>query len=548
MAKAKTKTKVRDLKPRRSDDEDDMPSIVNEREEAEHTVVRKKKKKGKKSKGDYDFPESNDSADDDDGDGEETSKQISQRHKLSNRIPKRSLIDFTKFDKRKFKGNAKKKLEAWKGNRSRLVDAWTKSQAAGARKKLGHSAVFVGSEADALLVGIPMYSGYGKKALRYPGCLPVEFVIANDVFPLAVVIQLVAKTGVGKSGLVAEFGRWFAMANGVNHLNENESKFNARWYKSIMREYFDEMLINRCKDVEDWQDGVSTGLRDTKNFMAGSAQEPGPGRTFPFMSAVDSIMGKMSRKSQEKILGVRALDGSRGTTGEGHAGRGHPEEALSITRYLKSIAGEFDNFPFALVLVNHLKLNKDDMGNEERSKTGGKTVDFQESFELELAKVGGMKKKIECKDWEGYQVRLSCEKNSFGPGNRSVITRILWWEEEFADGSWQQRTIWDWDWSTVWLLNNIMRGDKASPRLRQNLKDAEIHLECPVAGDVDNLAWSKNLGMKAKDAVPWSELGAMIRQETELLDRLRKALRINRRPLFQGDYLDQIEGLVKDLP
>lgn len=533
MAKTKSKPE-RDIKPRKppEDDDDFGSASVREDQEAEHDVVDHRKKKKKKGhSGVHDV------------DGRE-------RHRLSNKVAKREVVDLTKHDKRKLKKNAKKKLEAWKGNQSRLHDAWQKAVMAGARKKLGHSSVFVGKDTDSLLIGIPMYAGHDKKSMQNPGCLPLEFVIAQDVFPLGVIIQLVAKAGVGKSALVAEFMRWFDLAGGVNQLNENESKFNPKWYISIMkRMVYDRMVLNRCKDVEDWQAGVSAGLTDTKLFMRGSADEPGPGPTFPYLQAVDSIMGKMSRKSQEKILGVESeVTGIRGNTGEGFAGKGYPIEALSITRYLKSIAGEYDNWPFALVLVNHLKINTDDMGNEERAKGGGKTVDFQESFELELAKVGGMRKKIECRDWEGYQLRLSCEKNSFGPGFRSIITRLLWWEEEDEQGNWEQRTVWDWDWSTVALLNHLLRGDKASPRLRQSLKDAEFHLECPNTGDIDNLAWSKSLGMKAKDAVPWSELGAMIRQDVELQDRLRKALRINRRPLLKGNYVEQLSELASDLP
>lgn len=551
----KQKTPTREIKkPRRPPDDDDEVVTSRNDEEESHDVVdaRERKKKKKKQRREEEDDEEEES------EGKKAKKESGVkdvdghvRHRLSKKVAERQVVDLRVHDKRKFKGKAKQRLEAWKGDQSRIRDAWQNAVMAGARKKLGHSSVFVGRDTDALLIGIPMYAGYDKNAAKYPGCLPLEFVLAQDVFPLSVIVQLVAKAGVGKSGLVAEFGRWFDIAGGVVQLNENESKFNPKWYISLMgRERYDRMVLNRCKDVEDWQAGVSAGLKDTKLFMRGSADEPGPGPTFPYMQAVDSIMGKMSRKSQEKILGKKSETGSgmRGETGEGYAGRGFPEEALVITRYLKSIAGEYDNWPFALVLVNHLKINTDDMGNEERSKGGGKTVDFQESFELELEKVGGTKKKIECRDWEGYQVRLSCYKNSFGPGNRSITTRILWWEEEDDQGNWEQRTVWDWDWSTVWLLNNILRGEKSSPRLRQSLKDAEFHLECPGTSDIENSAWSKNLGMRAKDAVPWSDLGAMIRKDAKLQDLLRKALRINRRPLLKGDYVEQLSGLSESLP
>ena len=80
------------------------------------------------------------------------------------------------------------------------------------------------------------------------------------------------------------------------------------------------------------------------------------------------------------------------------------------------------------------------------------------------------------------------------------------------------------------------------------MKEVDFHLDCPSVSDVENKAWSKNLGMKAKDAAPWSEVGAMIRRDAGLMDTLRKALRINRRPLLEGNYLEQLDALAEAMP
>lgn len=455
------------------------------------------------------------------------------------------------LDSRKLTKKDQVKLALWKGaSRAKALDTFFRGRAESAKKKFGHNSVFVGSEADALIIGIPMYGGNDEDAAKYPGCLPMEFVIAQDVFPLGLVLQLVAKTGVGKSAMLAEFGRWFNLAGGGLSLKENETKFNPKWYRSIMgKESFDNRTpLYRCKSVEDWQKKLTFAMQDMQRYMDGSKEEPGPGRTFPVLFGVDSIMGKMSEDTQDKILGKKTTKGGRGTTGAGAADRGFPIEALKITRYMRTIPQEMDNWPFSLVLVNHLRIAKNEDGIEERRKAGGEQVNFQESFELELSKVGGHKKKIECTEWEGYPIRVSCEKNSFGPTHRSIVTRLIWWEEENEDGDWEQKTVWDWDWSTVHLLNNILRGEKASPRLRAALKEIDFHLDCPSVSDVENRAWSRNLGMKAKDAAPWSEVGAMIRQDGDLMDQLRKALRINRRPLLEGNYLEQLDALAEDMP
>ena len=121
-------------------------------------------------------------------------------------IPKRRII--TLDEDRKLTKAQTAKLQVWKGKyRGRAVDAFFRKQVEGARKKYGHKSVYVGSETDSLVIGIPMYGGHGDKAAKFPGCLPMEFVIANDCFPLGLVWQLVGKHGVAKSGLLAEFGR-----------------------------------------------------------------------------------------------------------------------------------------------------------------------------------------------------------------------------------------------------------------------------------------------------------------------------------------------------
>ena len=376
------------------DDDDDESSVTDEdeEEEADHEAPIKTPPRHKKSKGDSKAP--------------------------ANAKPKKQVVS---LDNRTLTKKDKIKLAAWKGaSRARAIDAFFVGRGEAAKKKFGHKSVLVGKEADALVIGIPMFGGgprYDEDALKYPGCLPMEFVIAQDVFPLGLVIQLVAKTGVGKSAMLAEFGRWFNLAGGGMSLMENESKFNPTWYQSIMGPdtFENRTLKHRCKSVEDWQKMLTFSVQDMQRSMDGTKEEPGPGRTFPVLYGVDSIMGKMSEDTQEKILGKKTAKGGRGNTGAGAADRGFPVEALKITRYMRTIPGEIDNWPFSLVLVNHLRLAKNDDGIEERRKAGGEQVNFQESFELELTKHGGHKKKIECREWEGYPSRSAARRTPSAP-------------------------------------------------------------------------------------------------------------------------------------
>lgn len=391
------------------------------------------------------------------------------------------------------------------------------------RTKNGFTGVYSGQDAKDLVVGIPL------------PCLAFEFLLANDVLPLSVVMQLVAKWGTGKSGLVAEMFRWFDDAGGMGFHNENETKFSPEWFESIMgKACFDRLTTQRCTSIDDWQTRLTASLEAMKQAMTGTAENPGPGRTFPVMFSVDSIMGKLSAESQRKILE------------EGSAGRAHPVEALAITRYMQTIPSVLDGWPFMLVLVNHLKEKQDENQNKIRSTAGGVGVNFLETFELEMRKT---KSKIQAEAFDGFQVDITCMKNSLGPTHRNITTRVLWWEEPDPEDptQWKQKTVWDWDWSTVRLLYEILHVKGANPKLKKNLIDSGFHLDCPSVSDVENRAWSKTLGMTKDDALPWNEVGEMIRKNQEVTDMLRHALRIKRRALLAGDYLSRQTELAGEM-
>jgi hypothetical protein len=458
-------------------------------------------------------------------------------------------------DDRKMTKKAKARVSEWhdESTHDKAADGYWQGQVESARKQFGHAAVMLGDEAEKLVICTPMYGGHGPDAAKYPGCLGAEFVIGQDGFPLGHVIQFVALTGVGKSALLAEVGRWFRLAKGGLSLKEAEDKFNPRWYKAIMGLVaFRRMPLYRCSSIEDWQRKLTQAIKSNKRAMRGTKEEPGPGRTFPVVYGVDSIMGKQSESTMEQIFGKKTKTGEDGDSGVGHASRGHPIEAQIITRYMRSVPSRLTGWPFALVLVNHLRMKNDDMGNPERSKTGGVQVDFQESFEIELKKLGGHKKRIETKAFEGFSIQLSCEKNSFGTGHRSINTRLIWWYEPATDKKggekWRQVAVWDWDWSTVWLIDHLLNGERANPMLRKSLQDSGFHLEVLARGDADNRAWSKTLGMTKADAVSWSEVGALVRETPKVQDQLREALFINKRPRLTGDYAKQMDALSEELP
>ena len=395
---------------------------------------------------------------------------------------------------------------------------------------------FIGSESRELMIGIPTPS------------LPMEYLIGLDAFPLGLMYQLVAETGVGKSAMVAEMARWFMLFGGGFWLVETETKFNPDWYASIMGEkMFSMTQLLRSGSLEEWQRNLTEAIKITKR----TADSEGFGRRIPFLFGVDSVSGKASETEQEKILGKIGKDGLRGK-GVGNAARGFATEALVNTKFIKAIPQEFDGWPFSLVTVNQLKQGVDERGLPIRNIAGGKQFGFQESLEIQLSKAKGPKHKIVSSKFVGYEVNIETFKNSYSEGVKKIATRLLWRHnnaEEVIDGDMEmaparQHTIWDWNWSLVWLLDYILNQGGHS-YFKPRLESLGIHVNCPVRSDVENKAWSKTLGMKGSDAVSWSRLGGMLHSNPEIVAKIRKALCIAHIPTLTGDYANHLERLLK---
>ncbi len=425
---------------------------------------------------------------------------------------------------------AQKSLAEWSGDsRFRKRDTYFQQQAEVAKTKFGHTSVFAGNELNSLLVGIPMPS------------LALEWVIENDIFPLSQVVIVCGRWGTCKSALLYEFFRWFADHGGGAIHQENETKFSEDLCTSIMGIDMSHpscpIIVNKCTSVEDWQERITFYLKDQKKRMLGTKEAPGPGRTIPVCFSVDSVMGKSSVEKQEKIQA------------HGSAGRDGPVESLKISSYFQAMSHEFDNWPFSLVLINHLKpkvtMGGDDDSSDSETSPGGKFVRFQESFEL---RTSVWKSRIDTARFDGIGVRIHCAKNSFGVTGRKIKTRMLWWDEEDGEHPktgqplYKRRTMWDWDWSTVTMLSEL------PDKMKARLKKADFHLavKSPTA-DVECLAQSRTLGMGKDDWENFQTVGEMIRKSEDAKDLIRTALSIKRRAMLKGDYLQQLDQLKQKL-
>lgn len=378
--------------------------------------------------------------------------------------------------------------------------------------------------------------------IKMPSLL-MEYLLGVNCFPLMLIMQIVGEPHSGKSGLVAEICRWFDEVSGGGRYYEAESKHSPDWFASIMGwEAYHRFIPldengepRRCDSIEDWQEHLYKDLVKIKRVMDGTKEEPGVGRSMPVLFAVDSVMGKPSRRTQHKI------------EKEGSADLTRPWDASIITTWLRANSHLLSGWPFSLVLTNHLKYGQDENGDLERRKAGGSHISFQETVELQLDR---WQKKLACADWEGRQCTLSIHKNSLAAtdGFKANVRYLWWYENDPETGGVVQKTIWDWNHGTVELLNYLMHSDSGHHTVffRNRLKDAGFHIDCPSVAPVENKAWSKNLGMKPADAVSWNELGQAIAADASLMKLLRDALAIRQYPYLTGDIRELLTAQAKE--
>lgn len=368
------------------------------------------------------------------------------------------------------------------------------------------------SNADTLVIGVPVPS------------FAVEYLIQNTCWPLERVSQVVGIHGTSKSGFTTEFGRWVRrFCSGIGTLFETESKFSADWAMSILG--WDDpnaMGLVPCDSVNDWQGKLQWMINYVKRSMTGTKQEPGSGRVYPWLGVVDSVMGKASQETQDNI------------EKKGFAGRARPEEARMITGFLRKLPRDLTGWPFHVMVVNHLKPDKDQTtGAIIRNKSGGRGLDFMETFEIEFS--AQQNKRIRLKNREGTRLFMSCKKNSLGVTDRKIPIEVTWTTEDVYDAAigqeaHRQVTTWDWFGASIKLLTMLPVLDEAKASAVKaicNIQTREGKVTC------------KELGIK--EPVSFTDAGMVLQETPAVLWELRKLFGVKIREAFKPgvDYRTQ---------
>jgi len=375
---------------------------------------------------------------------------------------------------------------------------------------VGGGRALVPDEAYAFEVGIP-----------FPA-LALEYLYSGTVLPLQRLHQMVGPPESGKSAYMFEIGRWIQRYQGFSRIRDTEQKGSAEVMAAIFRYAKAGTEMRPAKSMEDWQTVWSRmfqgyqrtclGLGPNGKKLAGNKTPPG--KIYPLMLGVDSIMGALTRESRQKILD------------EGFAGRAFPLEAQSLSRYIPVIQGEIEGWPVILAAVNHLNEAQVD-GRTVKKKSGGVKLTFSQSIEVEMRKYGPDARFSRGRE-TGINVMFFLTKNSVGEtGRRKIVAPLIFGRETSPKTGEPRLTArWDWHESTARLLSHITNKPYEEPAAVQTKINRLLGLEEHVGKDKRMWYSATALGIKDSDPVSASQFGLAVMKNPEVLAELRDILKI----------------------
>ncbi len=409
----------------------------------------------------------------------------------------------------------KRQVSEWAGDaRERNIDAMFDSMRYAAKNSLGRDDITVGTEAERMLVGLPLPA------------LCLRYVFQSNIFPLSRVLQLAGPQGSCKSAFLYELFRWHCTYGGGACLAECENKDAAMMRNGVLQRnslWLSRMTVGPANAMEEWQRFLTTNLQ----LFRGAMDAPGgPGRTIPICFGIDSLTAVDTQGNIDK------------TAEAGHASLGFAQLANLIARYMRqAVVPNLRGYPFTIVGTNHLK-HKIDAASRPgmppaTTAPGGDAVPFMATFLIETNRIAD----INTSDYEGVRIKIKMAKNNLGAPRKAIEADFLWWQRMLEDGNWQQEFAWDWDAASIDLLLRF-KTIKGRTTLYNNLMSiVDLHTES------GKRVWSKALGIASKEPVPYRTAGWMLEQRPDLLEQLYPLLGINRYSYFQPglDYRHMLE-------
>ena len=398
---------------------------------------------------------------------------------------------------------SKPKKRAWKGDFQAGAPDFFQSQTTAAENKLGHRDALVGTEAERVVIGLPL------KAFS------LQYLYSSSVYPLGRMEMKIGESDSCKTAKLFESGRWFLREPGggfIYLLNEGRDPADLR--TSIIGEGLlgggGFRLEGPCAALEDWQRRTTGWLHKVEaNFKKIG------GCAFPFMLGLDSITGTTNEKAIANI------------DEEGCAKLTFGQDANLLNQYAKYLFQRVYRWPIAFICTNHIKYGQDRHGNKVMRIPGGDELRYASTYITHLSK----SKDIDRLDVAGGRRIVVKTMKSMGD-RREVVVDFVW----NYDANGIQTSLWDWHAASVELLMNFS-GEKGK-RVEEIIEFRDVSkprrtCACPA------------LGIRKADS--YDAVGKALMENSQVLTALQNHFGIKRRREFQTNvpYVDQIEEAIK---
>jgi hypothetical protein len=362
-----------------------------------------------------------------------------------------------------------------------------------------------------LLVGLPLPA------------LSCRMLFRCDSFPIGRTWELAGEEGSCKTALLSEICRWHAIYGGGGHIAETENKDAAtlrngilQWNERWIRQRVD---MSYCDTLEQWQAATTFKLRYLQKQMDDPKLKIG--RTIPYMCGVDSLTAVDTQSNVDATMEA------------GHSKIGFSQIANLVSRYMRQgPATLMREYPFSLVVTNHMKPTQDARGIKQDHVVGGKSLPFASTLRIYMYRVSD----IDTQQHGGIRVKMKLQKNSMGASRAMPIEcEMIWFRETVP---WMpkpvKRFVWDWHSATVEALDRLTATKGKVELGKQLLEICGIRTESKTL----RTAYSKVLGIPKSDPQHYRIVAQELEKRPDILEQMYPLLDIEVLPKFKAgvDY------------
>lgn len=357
--------------------------------------------------------------------------------------------------------------------------------------------------------------------------LSARYLLQSNIFPLSRFTQLRGEFSAGKSALLIEIMRWFAMYGGGGVMIDTENKGSRSMIDGLFghnEDYMKRAVVTRAGSVEEWQKKYIT-LCQLVHKQADAGHD-----VYPLCIGVDSISAVEVERRVDKVAE------------EGHASAGHPYLARNLSDFMRTaLIPTLRHYPIAFVATNHLKeeINQMGFGAPKKYAPGGASLDYYPTIIIDMERIS--RKLVEKNGQEGQQVRMTATKNNLGAPGRRVVVNLMWYPDTIAYNDengepryrQQQQHYWDWHTATTRLLLDLQDPDRKpqpghDPKLGAILKQVcDLEYKHGTKNSDVPLVFSNALGVSKQEAVTEVEISMIIEENRKTCSLLDGLLGVN---------------------